>query len=120
MRQDVNNVLLIGNLVADATIKATATGKAVANFRVATNASFGETKITDYHNIVCWEKLAEEAQLRARVGVRVIVEGRLKTRHYESKKHEGEKVYVTEVVADSVRYMDFVEEEDLTDITFSS
>lgn len=115
----MNVVWLIGNVVRDAEVKATATGKSVANFRIATNEGSGETKRTDYHSIVCWEALAEEARVHARTGVKAMVQGRVQTRNYESKKpgREGEKVYVTEIVANSVRYLDTVEE-DLSDISF--
>lgn len=114
----MNVVLLIGNVVRDAEVRGTPTGKMVANMRVATNEGRGESKRTDYHNVVGWEKLAEEAQLYAKTGARVVIEGRLQTRNYESKKHEGEKVYVTEVVANSIRYLVADAEEDLSDISF--
>jgi single-strand DNA-binding protein len=116
----MNVVWLIGNVVKDADPAVTSTGKKVANFRVATNEGFGEAKKTDYHTVVCWEKLAEEAHLSARTGVRVMVQGRLSSRSYESKKHVGEKVYVTEVVANSVRYLAEEAEEDLSGISFGS
>ena len=116
----MNVVWLIGNVVKDADPAVTATGKKVANFRIATNEGFGDDKRTDYHTVVCWEKLAEEANTYARKGVRCMIQGRLSTRSYESKKHEGEKVYVTEVVASSVRYLAEAEEEDLSGISFGS
>lgn len=115
----MNVVLLIGNVTKDAEVRGTPTGKMVANFRVATNEGRGDSKRTDYHNVVAWEKLAEEAQYHCKTGSRVCIEGRLQTRNYESKKHEGEKVYVTEVVANSIRYLSAaVEEEDLSEIKF--
>ena len=116
----MNVVLLIGNVTKDAEVRGTPTGKMVANFRVATNEGRGDSKRTDYHNIVAWEKLAEDAQYHCKTGARVVIEGRLQTRNYESKKHEGEKVYVTEVVANSVRYLsvDAETEEDLSEIKF--
>lgn len=119
----MNVVLLIGNVVRDAEVKSTTTGKSVANFRIATNEGWGEKKITDYHNIVAWEKLADEAGRMAQTGARVCIEGRLKTRNYDSKKHEGEKVYVTEVVAETIRYLSVdgaAAEEDLTEIKFGA
>jgi len=116
----VNVVWLVGNVVKDADPAVTATGKKVANFRVATNEGFGETKKTDYHTVVCWEKLAEEANIHARTGVRVMIQGRLQSRSYESKKHVGEKVYVTEVVANSIRFLTDDVEEDLSDISFGA
>jgi len=116
----MNVVWLIGNVVKDADINVTATGKQVANFRMATNEGFGDTKRTDYHTVVCWEALAEGARTSARTGVRVMVQGRVQTRSYESKKHVGEKVYVTEIVANSVKYLSDGPEEDLSDISFGA
>lgn len=114
----MNVVLLIGNVVKDAELRTTPTSKTVANFRIATNEGRGDAKRTDYHSIVAWEKLAEEAGLMAKTGARVVIEGRLQTRNYESTKHPGEKVYTTEVVANSIRYMAHDAEEDLSDISF--
>ncbi len=119
---DTNIHIIIGNIVKDAEVKSTSTGKSVANFRVATSMGFGEKKITDYHGIVAWEKLAEQAGLLAKTGVRVYIEGRSKTRNYESTKHPGEKVYVTETTADIIRYFSADAdgaEEDLSEISFS-
>lgn len=116
----MNVVWLIGNIAKDADPAVTSTGKKVANFRIATSEGFGESKKTDWHTIVCWESLAEEANMKARKGVRCMVQGRLQTRSYDSKKHEGEKVYVTEVVANSIKYLADEEEEDLSSISFGS
>ena len=115
----MNVVLLIGNVARDAEVRGTPTGKMVANFRVATNEGRGESKRTDFHNVVAWEKLAEEAQYHCKTGARVVVEGRLQTRSYESKKHPEEKVWVTEVIANSVRYLSLdPEEAELSEIKF--
>ena len=54
---------------------------------------------TEWHNIVCWRALAEIAEKILRKGVMVYVEGRLQTRSWEDK--EGNKRYITEVVADN-------------------
>ncbi|KWW30330.1 MAG: single-strand DNA-binding protein [bacterium P3] len=54
---------------------------------------------TEWHNVVCWRSLAEIAEKILRKGVTVYVEGRLQTRSWEDK--EGNKRYITEVVADN-------------------
>lgn len=54
---------------------------------------------TEWHNVVCWRNLAEIAEKILRKGVTVYVEGRLQTRSWEDK--EGNKRYITEVVADN-------------------
>lgn len=112
----MNVVWLIGNIAKEADAAVTSTGKSVANFRLATNEGWGEKKVTDYHNIVAWDKLAEEAHRHGKVGARVMVQGRIRTRNYESKKHEGEKVYITEVVAESLKFL--TDDEDLSGISF--
>lgn len=101
---DECTVIIRGNVVADAEPRVTGSGKKVASFRVATNTGHGETKRTSYHNVQVWEDLAEEANLHARKGTRVFIEGRGTSGSYESKKHPGEKVYTYDIVADRVIY----------------
>ena len=109
----MNVVWLVGNIANDPVTKATGTGKSVSNFRVATNEGFGEEKKTDFTNIVAWGGLSEDVERLARKGGRVAIEGRISSRSYDSTKHPGEKVYVTEVVANKIRYFDDISEDDL-------
>lgn len=51
---NVNEVFLSGNVVADAELRYTKTGKPVLTFRMATNKYVNEQQSTQYHNIVCW------------------------------------------------------------------
>ena len=115
---DEATVWIRGNIANDAEPGVTGTGKKVANFRVAVNKGFGESRSTTYVPVVVWEEQAEEANTRARTGVRVHIEGRYATRSYDSKKHPGEKVYITEVVAERIRYFADEPEEDLASIKF--
>ncbi len=102
--RSVNKVILIGHLGRDAETKFTSAGAAKTTFSVATNRRWkdqqtGEWKEeTDWHNIVLWRQ--ENVANYLTKGVQIYVEGRLQTRNYEDK--EGKKVYITEVVADSV------------------
>lgn len=99
-----NQVTLVGNLGRDAETKYTTGGSSVTNFSVATTRSWKDKTSnewkseTNWTNCILWggEKLA--AQLTK--GAKVFVEGRLQNRSYEDK--DGKKVYVTEVVADTV------------------
>lgn len=100
----MNTVQLMGNLARDPEVRYTQSGKAVATFNVAATNTFtssdGETKEqTAFINCVAWGKLGESIG-NLRKGNRCFVEGRLQTRSYETA--EGQKRYVTEVVANFV------------------
>ena len=101
----MNQVRLLGNLARDAELRFTQSGKAVATFTVAATSTYvdstsNETKEqTAFINCVAWGKLGESIG-NLRKGNRVFVEGRLQTRSYETQ--EGQKRYVTEVVANFV------------------
>lgn len=90
--------MLIGNLTRDPELKYTPNGAAVCTFGLATNSSWkgpdGTQEITEYHNIVCWNKLAEICSQLLKVGSKVYVEGELRTRSWEDEKG---KHYRTEV-----------------------
>lgn len=97
---NINQVYLSGNVVADAELRYTKTGKPVLTFRMATNKYVNEVQSTSYHNIVCW--VDAELYSGLRKGDFVAVAGELRSRSYEDKK--GEKHYVTEVVAQNLTY----------------
>ena len=100
----MNTVQILGNLTRDPEVRYTQSGKAVATFNVAASNMFvdsnNETKEqTDFINCVAWGKLGESIG-NLRKGNRVFVEGRLQTRSYETQ--DGQKKYVTEVVANFI------------------
>lgn len=100
----MNTVQILGNLTRDPEVRYTNSGKAVATFNVAASNTFvdsnNETKEqTAFINCVAWGKLAESIG-NLRKGNRAFVEGRLQTRSYETQ--DGQKKYVTEVVANFV------------------
>jgi len=102
----VNKVILVGNLGKDPEIRTLESGAVVANFSIATTEVYkdrttGERKEnTEWHNIVMWRGLAEIAQKYLKKGNSVYLEGKLRTRSYQTK--EGETRYVTEVVVDDM------------------
>lgn len=102
--RSVNKVILVGHLGRDAETKFTPSGVPVTKFSVATSRRWkdqqtGEWKEeTDWHNIVLWRQ--ENLANYLTKGKQVYVEGRLQTRSYEDK--DGQKKYMTEVVADDV------------------
>nr|DAE32632.1 MAG TPA: Single strand binding protein [Virus sp. cts3e7] len=100
----MNTVQIMGNLTRDPEVRYTQSGKAVATFNVAATNTYidsnNETKEqTAFINCVAWGKTGE-AVGNLRKGNRCFVEGRLQTRSYETA--EGQKRYVTEVVANFV------------------
>lgn len=101
----MNSVQLLGNLARDAELRFTQSGKAVATFTVAATNTYvdsttNETKEqTAFINCVAWGKNGE-AVGNCKKGERLFVNGRIQTRSYEDSN--GQKKYVTEVVADFV------------------
>jgi len=117
----LNKVMIIGNLGADPEMRYTADGNALTNFRVAASRNYtapdGERREeTEWFSVVAWHKLAEQCSQFLQRGRRVYVEGRLRTRSWDTP--EGQKRYRTEVVADRVLFLDrpsgapFPEEQD--------
>ncbi len=108
----MNSVVLIGRLARDPELRFTASGKAVATFSLAVNRPFSREKEADFFNIVVWGKTAENCANYIEKGRLVAVEGRLQSRSYEAKT--GEKRYVTEVVANTVEFLDWGNKEKQT------
>lgn len=105
-----NLVVLIGRLTKDPDIKKTSSGKSVASFALAVNQRFNRDK-TDFINCVAWEKTAEFLGNYVKKGNLVAVEGRITTRNYDGS--DGKKVYVTEVVCDSVQSLEKSERQEV-------
>ena len=102
----INKIVLTGNLTKDPDVKYTQSGKAVAMFSIAVNDGFGDNQKTYYPNIVVWGKTAETVGNNLVKGSKVGVVGKLTTRSYDNSA--GQKVYVTEVVADMYGGIEFL------------
>ncbi|MEO6837312.1 MAG: single-stranded DNA-binding protein [Ginsengibacter sp.] len=105
----INKVILIGNTGKETECKTLQDGTPVARFTIATTETFrlknGEMQSrTDWHTIIVWRGLATFAQQYIKKGALLYVEGKLRNRQYENK--DGQKKYVTEVVADQVVLLD--------------
>jgi single-strand DNA-binding protein len=102
----LNRIILIGRLTKDPELRYTPNGVAVAKFTLAVDRSFknqqGE-KETDFINIVVWQKQAENVANYLLKGKLAAVEGRLQIRSFEGQ--DGQRRWVTEVVADTVRFL---------------
>lgn len=103
----INNVVLVGRLTKDPDLRYTANGTAVATFTLAVNRNFsnqsGERE-ADFINCVLWRKPAETLANYAKKGTLLGVTGRIQTRNYENQ--QGQRVYVTEVVADNFQLLE--------------
>ena len=104
----VNKAIILGNLGRDPEVRFTQSGRAVANFTVATTDTWfdqenGRQERTDWHNIVVWGKQAETCGQYLSKGRQVYVEGRIQTRSYDDR--DGNKRYVTEIVAQRVQFL---------------
>lgn len=103
----LNRVILIGRLTKDPELRYTPSGVAVTQFTLAVDRGFsnqqGERE-ADFIPIVTWRQLAETVANYLRKGRLCAVEGRIQVRNYDN--NEGKRVYVTEVVADNVRFLE--------------
>jgi single-strand DNA-binding protein len=103
----LNRVVLVGRLTKDPELKFTPNGVAVTTFTLAVDRPFknanGE-KETDFINCVVWRKPAENVANFLKKGSLAGVDGRIQTRNYQNS--DGKKVYVTEVLAESVQFLE--------------
>ena len=103
----LNNVSLVGRLTDNAELRYTPSNQAVATFSLAVNRNFksqnGERE-ADFINCVIWRQQAENLANWAKKGALIGITGRLQTRNYENQ--QGQRVYVTEVVADSFQLLE--------------
>lgn len=103
----LNSTCLVGRLTKDAELRYTPNNQAVATFTLAVNRPFksqnGERE-ADFINCVIWRQQAENLANWAKKGALIAITGRIQTRSYENQ--QGQRVYVTEVVADSFQLLE--------------
>ena len=95
----LNKVMIMGHMGGDPEVRSTQDGKSVANISIATTFGTGDNKKTEWHKVIVWEKSAEFVKEYCRKGDLVFVDGRIQTRSYDK---DGQKVYVTEIVASNL------------------
>ena len=102
----LNRSVIVGRLTQDPSLRYTPNGVAVSNFTIAVNRPFAKEgqQDADFINCVAWRRPAENLAQFMKKGSQVGVDGRLQTRSFENK--EGQRVFVTEVVADSVQFLE--------------
>lgn len=104
----MNKAILIGRLTRDPELRYTSSNRAVCQFTVAidrpfTNQASGQRE-ADFINVVAWDKTGENVGKYMTKGRLIAVEGRIQTRNYEN--NEGRRVYVTEVIANNVQFLE--------------
>lgn len=103
----INRVILVGRLTKDPEFRTTQSGVSVTTFTLAVNRTFtnaqGERE-ADFINCVTFRKQAENVNNYLSKGSLAGVDGRIQSRNYEN--NDGKRIFVTEVVCDSVQFLD--------------
>jgi single-strand DNA-binding protein len=103
---NLNKVFLIGRVTRDIELKSLSSGQTVANLGLATNRVYidknGERKEeTEFHSVVVYGRQAEICKQYLNKGSLVLIEGRLRTRNWDTPS--GEKRYMTEIIAERIQ-----------------
>ena len=109
----MNNVILIGRLTRDPEIRYTAnTQMAVATLTIAVDrpAKAGEERKADFPRITVFGRQAENCEKYISKGSRIAVQGRIQTGQYKDK--DGKTVYTTDVIAESVEFLEWREKKE--------
>lgn len=108
----MNKVILVGRITRDPELKTIASGSSVVNFTIAVNRPIatqqntneqGNDRNADFISCVIWNKQAENLAKYVKKGALIGVEGRIQTRSYDAN---GTTRYVTEVLCDSVQFLE--------------
>lgn len=102
----MNKAILEGFTGKDPEVKHLDSGKVVAKFSLATTSRRKDKdgkKISDWHNVVCWDKLAELVEKYVKKGSELIIEGEISYRDYTDK--EGVKKYFTEIICNGLYFV---------------
>lgn len=116
----INNISLTGRITRDLELRKTQSGTSVVSFTLAVNRRFkqeGQPE-ADFINCVAWSGTADFMSKYLAKGSLIGVEGRIQTRNYEDK--QGNKVFVTEVVAENVSFLESKKERENNDIPSSN
>ena len=117
----INSVTLVGRITKDIELKYTNNNITYAYFTLAVNREFASQngeKETDFINCVAWRTKAEILANYMRKGSLIGIEGRLQTRNYENQA--GQRVYVTEVLTESISFLESKGSQHTNNNTFSN
>lgn len=110
MARGVNKVILIGNIGVNPEVRYMANGNAVATLSLATSESWKDKETgnkqerTEWHRVVCFNRLGEIVNEYVRKGSKLYVEGSLRTRKWQDA--QGQERYTTEIVASDIQMLD--------------
>ncbi len=99
----MNRVVLIGNVGKDPEIRYAQSGMAICNFSIATTKMAKGEKKTSWHNILCFDKTAENVSKYVVKGSKVAVSGEIQ---YSEWEKDGQKHYKTEIIANEIEFLD--------------
>lgn len=104
-----NHVQLLGFVGQDPEIRSTVTGKKVAKFSIATTDSYRDASgqwhnETTWHNISCWEALAEHAERQVRKGSHLLLTGKIRYRKYTDSNNTER--FITEITPNTLTLLD--------------
>ncbi len=109
MARSFNKVVLVGNIATDTSdVRSTVSGKKILRARIAVDDSLKESKKSYFFTVVFWDKLAEIIQKYTQKGTRILVEGRLVERIWQTTLTDGtlQNRSVVEIVAENVLLLD--------------
>lgn len=110
MARGINKVILVGNVGGDPEVRYLPNGNAVTTLSVATSESWKDKQTgekqerTEWHRVVCFNRLGEIAGEYLRKGSKLYVEGSLRTRKWQDQ--QGQDRYTTEIVASDIQMLD--------------
>ena len=107
----INRVILVGRLTKDVELRKTPAGNSVVSFTLAVSRRVSKNNTSnqptaDFISCVAWNQTADLMKNYLHKGSQIGVEGRIQTRNYDDPNVPGRKVYVTEVVADNVTFLE--------------
>lgn len=102
---NINKALIVGRITKDIELKKLPSGSSVCSFSVATNETYtkdgNKVETTEFHNIVCFGKTADNVSRYMCKGCEIFIEGKLQTRTWEK---DGQKHYRNEIIAQNVQF----------------
>lgn len=110
MARGINKVILIGNVGGDPEVRYMPNGNAVTTISLATSESWKDKQTgdkqerTEWHRVICFNRLGEIAGEYVRKGSKLYVEGSLRTRKWQDQ--QGQDRYTTEIVAADIQMLD--------------
>ncbi|WP_133136803.1 single-stranded DNA-binding protein [Legionella rowbothamii] len=110
MARGINKVILIGNVGVDPDVRYLPNGNAVTTLSIATSETWKDKNTgdkqdrTEWHRVVCFNRLGEIAGEYVRKGSKLYIEGSLRTRKWQDQ--QGQDRYTTEIIANDIQMLD--------------